>query len=1034
MTATLASTASSALLLIWSFGQVATAATTTVPNEGTTQRRSLAPNERHHFSLQLRVGDYLAADISEQGADLTVTVFDPSGAALIEERTPQTNQDISELRLVARSAGEFRLDVLSTAPQTGRYTMRIAALRRASARDSQNASAYEAQQRATAFEREQTAAGYRKAIEEFVAAADRYRAGGDLRGEARSLRRVALLQDDPLAAIEYVTQVLKLYRAASDPIGEVRATTHLGWLHLNMAQPTKALVYLQQALALVPPVGEEYSRASVLSTLGWCYHMLGEYGRASALYRESISLWRAVGSPLGEAVTLGYLGLLHLELGDFERSRRYLQDSVDLHRTANPDLDGTAGAAEILANLAEVQLALGKAREAGDLLEQSLTLARRRGSIRPQVRALVSLAAVRTTRTSATVGANIEEALGLARQISDRRLEALVLRHRGDWHMRRGELPKAKEDYANALALQSAMADMHGEADTLLALTRLRKSHGDLDAARATAGQAIDIVESLHGRVADPGLRTAYVASAQTFYDIYIDVLMHLHDRDARAGYNLEALQISERGRVRGLLDALTERQVDIRRGVEPLLLERERELRRALNAQDQQVAAARNEASASAGRTELGRIANKLLELQADIRLRSPRYAELTQPRSISPAMLQQALDSDTVLLEYWLGSERSFLWAVTDTSIVSHVLPPASAIKHQVRRYFTTLSARPPAGQSRADAAAKRVALDRSAADLSRTLLGPVAAKLAGKRLIVVSHGELQYLPFATLPLVSAGQGAATPLIEQHEIVSLPSASVLTALRAQAAQQTDRQKTIAVFADPVFSADDERVVTRPPTSSTSKPAPPRELSRAAGDADLSGLHRLRFSRIEAGAIAALVDSSQRLDALDFRANRAQALDPGLAEYRIVHFATHGLVNMSYPELSGLALSAVDEHGRAQDGLLRLHEIFNLRLRAQLVVLSACQSALGPQIDGEGLIALTRGFMYAGTPRVIATLWNVDDRASAQLMKRFYEGLLTRKLTPAAALREAQLSIAREDRWSAPYYWAGFILQGDWK
>ena len=151
--------------------------------------------------------------------------------------------------------------------------------------------------------------------------------------------------------------------------------------------------------------------------------------------------------------------------------------------------------------------------------------------------------------------------------------------------------------------------------------------------------------------------------------------------------------------------------------------------------------------------------------------------------------------------------------------------------------------------------------------------------------------------------------------------------------------------------------------------------------------------------------------------------------------QYRIIHLATHGLLNSTHPELSGIVLSLVDQHGQPQDGFLRLHEIYNLKLPAELVVLSACQTALGKEVRGEGLVGLTRGFMYAGAPRVVASLWKVDDKATAELMKRFYQAMLgEQRMRPAAALRAAQVEMLKQKEWEDPYYWAAFVLQGEWK
>jgi CHAT domain-containing protein len=327
---------------------------------------------------------------------------------------------------------------------------------------------------------------------------------------------------------------------------------------------------------------------------------------------------------------------------------------------------------------------------------------------------------------------------------------------------------------------------------------------------------------------------------------------------------------------------------------------------------------------------------------------------------------------------------------------------------------------------------------------------LLGQVTSELRYRRLIVVRYGALEYIPFAALPTPAPGHKNVHWLIEDHEIVNLPAISVLSGLRKTAMPAP--RKTIAVFADPVFSSDDSRVLhdrtrrvadsnanSRHEVTALDKPAhetaaPGKSaVDRSAGETGLQTLYRLRYSRLEAEAIASLVPAGQRLEALDFEANRATALSHNIAQFRYLHFATHGLLDSVHPELSGLVFSTVDEHGRPRDGLLRLHEIFGLRLHADLVVLSACQTALGREIKGEGLVGLTRGFMYAGAPRVIATLWNVDDRATAELMRHFYQSLLKEHSTAAVSLRAAQLTLMQDPRWSSPYYWAGVVLQGAW-
>jgi len=306
---------------------------------------------------------------------------------------------------------------------------------------------------------------------------------------------------------------------------------------------------------------------------------------------------------------------------------------------------------------------------------------------------------------------------------------------------------------------------------------------------------------------------------------------------------------------------------------------------------------------------------------------------------------------------------------------------------------------------------------------------LLGPVAGELKQKRLMVVGEGVLQYVPFAALP----SPADHAPLVAQHEIVNLPSASVLAALRNDTANRRPASRTVAVLADPVFSANDPRLAS----ASKGQHAPADasgEAQRSASESGIGDLTRLRFSRQEADEIARLAGENRNLQALDFAASRSVVTTDQLRDYRIIHFATHGLINNQHPDLSGIVLSLVDEQGHPQNGFLRLYDIYNLKLDADLVVLSACQTALGKDIKGEGLVGLTRAFMYAGAPRVVASYWRIDDRATAEFMKRFYSAMLKDGLKPAAALRAAQVSMSQDKRWQSPHYWAAFTIQGEWK
>src|SRR6266540_2528212 len=639
------------------------------------------------------------------------------------------------------------------------------------------------------------------------------------------------------------------------------------------------------------------------------------------------------------------------------------------------------------------------------------------------------------------------EALSISQAIGDRSMEGRTLHNIGAAYNSLGEAQKALEMYNEALPIRRAVGDRNGEAATLLGIARAEQKRGNLTQARQTIEQAISIVESVRASIGSQELRASFFASRQDFYESYIEVLMQMHKQNPAASFDALALAVSERARARSLLELLTEARADIRQGVDSSLIERERSLRQRFAARAAAQANLLNRKhtpeQADAAAKEIASITAEYEQLEAQIRARSPRYAALTQPRPLGLTEIQQqALDEDTLLLEYALGEKRSYLWLVSQRSIDSYELPPRAELEAAARRVYELLIVRPkrwtpPDPQLIAQAEA-----------LSRMLLGPVAPQLGAKRLVVVAPGALSYLPFAALPAPEDKKrpaGDYEPLIAKHEVVNIPSASVLSIIRRETAGRQQATKSVAVLADPVFEASDPRLASaKNGSASEETPAAPvadaelSELTRAIRTMNFSdaraGFTRLAFSRQEAEGIITLTPKGTGLKATDFNASRDLAMSRELSQYRILHFATHGMLNSERPELSGLVFSLIDRQGKPQDGFLRLYEIYNLQLNADLIVLSACETGLGKEIKGEGLIGLTRGFMYSGAPRVVASLWNVDDLAAAELMKLFYQRMLKDGLPAGAALRAAQLELSRQKRWASPYFWAGFVLHGEWK
>jgi CHAT domain-containing protein len=426
---------------------------------------------------------------------------------------------------------------------------------------------------------------------------------------------------------------------------------------------------------------------------------------------------------------------------------------------------------------------------------------------------------------------------------------------------------------------------------------------------------------------------------------------------------------------------------------------------------------------------------------LDPKIRSLDPRFVSLAKPQPAKLKEIQDQLDADTVLIEYFLGETNSYVWLVTADAIEGHKLPRRADIETLARRVYESLSARGGEYKSPEERNARITKAESDFADsssrLSEMILNPIAPRLGQKRLVVVADGALQTLPFGVLPV------SGSPLLASNEMVSLPSASVLVLQRRELARRKPAPLPLAVLADPVFDAKDSRVAEamlkrkpRKPTNNLPPLAPINSFQSRAVNAlgEGGGIRRLQYSAVEANSIIAAARSTQTFKAVDFKASRTTAMSPELSRYRIVHLATHGVMNLSHPELSGVLLSMIDESGRPTNGYLGLSEIYNLNLPADLVVLSACETGIGKEIRGEGLIALTRGFMHAGAERVVASLWKVDDQATAILMGEFYKQMFENKLKPANALRVAQLKLSQQPAWRKPHFWAGFVLQGEWR
>lgn len=802
--------------------------------------------------------------------------------------------------------------------------------------------------------------------------------------------------------------------------------SNVGLIYRQLGELQTALDYYQRSLEIDREIGDRSGEGITLNNMGAVYFSLGEIQKALDTYDRSLEIYREIDDSRREAITLSNIGLVYRQLGEYQIALDYYNRALPLHQNTR----NLSGKATTLNNIGATYNALKDWQQALDYYQRALLLYREVNNSYKEATALNNSGTAYESLGDGQKALNsYEKALSLYRELQDPSGEAIALHNLANLTAKTDDRDRARDYFQQALTLFRQVGNRSEEAFLLYSFARLQREDGDLKDARDRIEAAIEIVEDLRTKIASSDLQTSYFATVQDYYEFYIDLLMQLHRQDSTRGYDALALHASERSRARSLLELLAEANADLRQGVDPQLLNRERTLQHKLEAvEDRRIRLVQGSYS-NAQLTKIDRerqnLLNELDEVRADIRTKSPRHAALTQPQPLTLTEIQkQVLDRDTLLLFYSLGEERSYLWAVTPTQINSYELPPRKTIERAVKLFRRGVkNARRPVTRFLPDAL-----------ELTKIILQPVASQLENKRLLIVGDGALQYIPFGALPHPETLQQETPeylPAIARHEIVYLPSASALDIIRSEGSRKAP-SKELAIFADPVFDAGDERLSnTRSPSSASSTLAL-LQLDRAARDAGLSWT-RLPGTRQEAEAILSLLpENSDRF--FDFQANKTAVTRSDLGDYRILHFATHGFLNSETPELSGVVMSLVDPQGNLQNGFLRLHDVYNLDLPGtELVVLSACDTGTGELVRGEGSIGLTRGFMHAGASRTIASLWKVSDRATAALMSEFYENLLVGKMRSAQALRSAQLELWQGE-WAHPYYWAAFTQQGEWQ
>ena len=1008
----------------------------------------LAPGQVQRFTLDLAPGRAARIELDQSHLDLAVRVLDATGRPLFTFDT-ETATYAPERFCIASPEGEgaapgtLYLEI-SAFRGSGPYTLATRAL----PSTTPDAPGTLCARATLAFVAARDRARYtpEQRADELRQAAELWQRAGEPGLAALAWRDLGALWgtldrgEQALAAFERGVATLA---EVDEPFLEISLLNRLGlaWLDhgalhesVPMARDT-----LERALARARASGQLQGEASALLNLGRVDSRAGDPHRAIARYRQALPLWQRLGS-------LGDQAQTHLNLAD-------AYGLLDLHREAFDAVDsGLALArragdrrreADLLSARAWLHYLSGHAPEGIPWLRRSLDLRRALGD-RDGVSS--TLNRLGTLFESAGDFAAAESLIhdSLDRALADGSpLDIAANRaSMGCLEQKMGRTQAARHQLELARRALAQSDDPKARSHIEYCLAQVARAEDDLAAALAHIDEALDTVDRLRAIARPQGYQYRPIWLWQDYSQLRAELLVALHRDTGRPEYLDAAFAASDLDRARNLFELVVESRL-----APPAATAEQRQRERRIQRQLDRLALLRIAAVDSRGEAppvrsssghsldqdvarQIRALTLELEQVRAEIRAKGSRRVEdldqgtapLESPSPLPVAELTRLLDDETLLLAYDLGESTSFLFTLDSTGPRVFDLAPRATLEAAAEAFYHAL-------MGSADVADQ---WQLTGHHLAEMLLPEGVLRPGVRRLLVVAEGLLHYIPFTTLPMADPlADSPATDdpplLLDRYSVVNLPSAAVFAALRARSEARSFEPGTLAVFADPVYSADEERSddVADAPLLGTTRDIAARRLP----DGELP---RLPWTTHEARAILELFDPASTLARLGHQASKRAVTQTDLTPYRLLHFASHARIDEELPELSSLILSTVDTSGQRIDGELRLHEIYRLRLDADLTVLSGCQTALGRRVRGDGLMGLTRGFFYAGSARLVVSLWPVEDRATAHLMPRVYRALREDGARPAQALRQAQQWMRGHDQWRAPYYWAPFVLQGD--
>lgn len=994
---------------------------------GVPVKAQLAPGQTHRYVFSVEKGNVIDLRLVQRGIEVDLALEDPGRQGWLEIHHPLPGRVVAP----ADETGdlEIAISLSSTAAGQGQYEITLEPARRPSATEMHLAAAV----RALAEGDRLWEAGSEEALKGSLVSYQRLLSSARRSGDPDLQALADYRLGTSLGKLRRLDEALRHYEAAGvaySRMGRFHIVANL-WsamasIQYDQGDVKTALGLYRKAYGLYEKAFgrlAEWNAASTRANIALCLSSLGEMGQALDANEDALEKYERLGGPVGPRITiLLNLASLHLGIGQPEKAESEIRRVQNLLVGERDSIDQ----ARALSNLAELYYLLERAQESIRTAREAITLAQEAGD-----RQVESYTLVRLARSLIDEGRlqeaedSLRKALLLAHDVRDLRTEAQALANLGIVLGKEGRAEEGLHLLDRSLLFFEALDDPNALSLALYEKANIQQALGRRGEAGATLRKALQVSEELFGRAGDRLAKASLTADRRSHVQLQVELLMQAYEQRQDPDLLVEAFEFSEGARARTLLEFLIETQ-SMRENENPRL----RRLDRILDARMQEWQVLKGTPVSDEEQADhQKRLEDLEEEIQRRVAERDRLYSE--REREGSPLLWRRPLElseiqrdllgSNTVLLSYSLGEARSFVWVVSSNSFDVFELPPESEISGLVRQARAFLGQPHDWKEKRARPVLRR---------LSEALIEPVQGAIAGKTLLISPDGSLNTLPFA---LLTESPEDDSYLVDDHAILIVPSMSILKNLHDSLQWRPRAPGVVAILADPIFSRDDERIHQKTAAQGNSPVAALAELDQLGfgllrGSRGLND--RLTNSAEEGEAILRLAPPGRSMLALGADANLDLVRSGELGGYQYIHIASHGLPS-SESDLSSLVLSRFDEHGRPRAWRLPAYEISQLDLPAEMVVLSACETGLIEENGREEVSGLSRAFLYAGARRVVATLWNVDDRATTELMIRFYRALWKEGLPPAEALRKAQVEM-RKTEWAAPPFWAGFVIQGE--